>query len=84
MMLPTTGAVRYIQISVKFPEARAGANDRAGFIEAPPTGPANMASKSTTEPTAMPASKPFSFPLSETFKIVSIKNKVRTTSSTHD
>ncbi len=38
-----------------------GAMNRAGFIEAPLIGPANMASRPIIAPTAMPAIIPFSF-----------------------
>jgi len=44
-----------------FPETTAGARLRAGFIEAPQVGLANIASSKTTEPIAMPAIVPVSF-----------------------
>ena len=62
----------------------AGASDLAGFIEAPQIGPANIASKAMTEPTAMPAVIPFSFAPVETLRIVSIRRKVKIVSRKND
>jgi len=66
------------------PEIRAGAMERAGFIDAPQIGPANIASNPTTDATAMPAVIPFSFAPLETFIITNISKKVRITSNTKD
>ncbi len=51
---PAIGAKAYIQSDVRFRETMAGPRDRAGFMEAPVMGPANIAANPTTEPTAMP------------------------------
>ena len=50
-------------------------------IEAPEIGPANMASRATTAPIAIPAVTPFSLAPSDTRRIVSINIAVRITSS---
>ena len=60
----------------------AGARERAGFIEAPQAGPANIASSAMTPPIAMPAVMPFSFAPVDTLKIVIIRMAVSTSSST--
>lgn len=67
----------------KFPLTTAGASERAGFIDAPQAGPANIAPKPTTPPIAIAAVIPFSFAPVDTLKIVSIKIAVNTTSSTN-
>ena len=66
------------------PETIAGAIERAGFMEAPHIGPANMASNPTTDATAIPAVIPFSFAPVETFIITNIKKKVSMVSRTKD
>ena len=60
------------------------ASDRAGFMEAPQIGPANIASSRTTEPMAMPANSPCSFGPVETPMMTSMRKKVRITSRTKD
>lgn len=45
--VPMTGAVRYTQRVERFPKTRAGPRERAGFIEAPLTGPPIRASRAT-------------------------------------
>jgi hypothetical protein len=50
---PAAGATRYIQTCCKWPEINAGANDRAGFIDAPQIGPANIASRPMTAAIAL-------------------------------
>ena len=59
-------------------------NERAGFIDAPEIGPANIASSPMTDPTAMPAVIPFSFAPVETLRITHIRMKVRTVSRMND
>ena len=81
---PIGGAVKYIHRCSKCPETSAGASERAGFMEAPQIGPANIASNAMTAPTAMPAVMPFSFAPVETFKIVSIRKNVKTISRMND
>ena len=54
------GALRYIQRCCQLLLTNAGASDRAGFIEAPETGPANIAPGRTTIPIANPANIPCS------------------------
>ncbi|MCH2046147.1 MAG: hypothetical protein MK212_18680 [Saprospiraceae bacterium] len=44
IITPTIGATIYIQSEVESPLTRAGAIERAGFIDAPDMGPANKAS----------------------------------------
>ena len=66
------------------PETRAGASDRAGFIDAPQIGPANIASSPITEPTTIPAVIPFSRAPVETPRITNISIAVRRNSSTSD
>ena len=66
------------------PAPRIHVIERAGFIEAPQIGPANMASKATTAPMASPAVIPFSRAPVETRKITNISKKVSTTSNTND
>ena len=78
--IPKNGAVRYTHKSVKFPEARAGANERMGFIDAFVNGPANMASKRITLPTAIPAIGPISLLPVDTFIMTTIKKKLRSNS----
>jgi hypothetical protein len=65
---------------VKFPEARAGAKERIGFIEAFVRGPANIASKRITLPTAIPAIGPISLLPVETLIITTIKKKLSSNS----
>jgi hypothetical protein len=62
----------------------AGASERAGFMDAPQIGPANMASSAITAPMAIPAVIPFSFAPVETFKITNIKRNVRINSKIKD
>ena len=81
---PMTGANKYTHKCSKWPLTRAGASDRAGFIDAPDTGPANRASNPMTDPTAMPAVIPFSFAPVETHRTTSIRISVRITSRAND
>src|SRR6266576_4485299 len=62
----------------------AGPSDRAGFIDAPQIGPANIASSPITAPTAIPAVMPFSAAPVETPRITNIKTAVRISSRTND
>ena len=57
---PQDGATRYTQRWSNLPLRSAGPSERAGFIEAPLMGPANMASSAITAPIATPAVIPFS------------------------
>src|SRR3989344_1739060 len=66
------------------PDTNAGASERAGFIEAPVIGPANIASNNTTALMAMPAVIPFSFEPVEILMITSISKNVRMISSMND
>jgi hypothetical protein len=50
---PKVGAVKYTHKLLRLPATKAGAKERAGFIDAPEIGPANIASNNTTPPTAM-------------------------------
>ena len=59
-----------------------GAIDRAGFIDAPQTGPAKIASKPTTAPIAIAAIVPVSS--EDTCKITNIRIKVRMNSRIKD
>ena len=70
------GATRYSHKSFKFPEIIAGAKDLAGFIDAFVIGPANMASRRITDPTAIAAIVPISLLPVETLIITTIKKKV--------
>lgn len=81
---PTTGAVKYTHRACICPETIAGPSERAGFMEAPLIGPANIASKATTPPMASPAVMPFSLAPVETPRITNISPIVRTASSTQD
>ena len=65
-------------------EIMAGANDRAGFMDAPQIGPANIASRPTTDATAMPAVIPFSFAPELTAMITNMRKNVSMVSSTKD
>lgn len=76
------GAVRYSHRWCRLPLTNAGAIERAGFIDAPEIGPANIASKATTAPIAAPAIIPFSFAPVETPKITNINMNVRMISNT--
>ena len=58
--------------------------ERAGFIDAPVIGPANIASKPTTPPIAIPAMVPISLDPVETLIITNIKMKVKITSRIKD
>src|SRR5688500_11555442 len=58
--------------------------DRAGFIDAPQIGPANMASKAITPPTATPATIPFSFDPHDTARTTNIRMAESTSSNTKD
>jgi len=49
---PAMGAIIYTHMCSKWPDTTAGPIDLAVFMEAPQTGPANMASKPTTAPMA--------------------------------
>jgi hypothetical protein len=49
------GDVKYTHKLSSRSDNRAGARERAGFIDAPEIGPANSASKAITDPTATPA-----------------------------
>ena len=62
----------------------AGAIERAGFMDAPQMGPANMASNPTTEPIASPANMPCSLLPTATLMITSIKKKVSISSRIKD
>src|SRR5687768_1594103 len=55
---PNSGATTYTYIFRTFPDISAGATDRAGFIDAPQIGPANIASSATVPPIAIPAMTP--------------------------
>ena len=59
--VPTNVAVQYSHISVRTPESRAGANERAGFIDAPEINARNKMSNPTIPPIAIPPNpfKPF-------------------------
>ena len=81
---PMTGANKYTHKCSKWPLTRAGASDRAGFIDAPDTGPANRASRAITAPTAIPAVIPFSFAPVDTHRMTNMRIKVRSTSRTND
>ena len=76
--------MRYIQRLSRRNETKAGARERAGFIEAPLMGPANKASRAITDPTATPASTPFSFEPVETLRITNMRISVRMNSNTND
>ena len=58
MIAPTSGAARYTQMEVRSPDTIAGPSDRAGFMEAPVTGPPNIASSPTAPPIAIAAASP--------------------------
>ena len=58
--------------------------DRAGFIDAPQMGHANIASSAITEPTTMPAVMPRSFDPVETLRMTNIRMAVRTNSKMKD
>jgi hypothetical protein len=62
----------------------AGANERAGFIEAPQIGPAKSASSAITAPTAIPAVVPRSFGPVETLRMTNINSAVRMVSKISD
>lgn len=70
---PIMGAEIYSHNDCRFPEISAGASERAGFIDAPQMGPANIASNNTVVPIAMPASVPVSFEPCDTLMITSIR-----------
>ena len=63
---------------------RRGQSERAGFIDAPQIGPANIASSAMSPPMAMPAVIPFIFFPVATERIVSIRIAVRMISSAKD
>src|SRR5438477_1540584 len=65
-------------------DIRAGPSDRAGFIDAPQIGPANIASSPITAPTTIPAVMPFSAAPVDTLRITNIKVAVRISSRTND
>src|ERR1700728_970255 len=76
---PKNGAVQYIHRCSQqtlLPDTIAGAMERAGFIDAPQMGPANMASNPTTEATAIPAVITFSFAPLDTCRITNMRQKV--------
>lgn len=79
---PPNVATRYNHKCSKLPETTAGASERAGFIEALVTGPANNASSPTTVPMATPAIRPFSLAPNATCMITNISIKVRISSIT--
>src|SRR5262249_39364996 len=81
---PRTGAVRYTHKLSSRSDTRAGARERAGFIDAPEIGPANSASRAITDPTATPASTPFSFEPVETLRMTNISSRARTASRAND
>jgi len=79
-----TGAVKYIhRLSIR-PDINAGARERAGFMDAPETGPPKRASRATIAPTATPAIIPFSFASVATLSITNIRKKVKMISRTKD
>ena len=57
---------------------------RAGFIDAPDTGPPRRAPSATVPPTAIPAIMPFSLAPVDMPRITNIRNAVRSTSSRKD
>src|SRR2546421_7427198 len=81
---PSTGATRYTHNAARCPDKTAGASERAGFIDAPQIGPANIASNPMTPPTAMPAMTPVSFGPVDTLRITSMSRPVSTASSAKD
>jgi hypothetical protein len=78
------GADKYTQRLSKWRETTAGARERAGFMEAPQTGPAKRASKPMTEPTATPTVMPFSFAPVNTDRMTNIKRPLSRTSNAKD
>ena len=72
-----------VKLSI-WPDISAGARERAGFMEAPETGPPKRASSATVAPTATPAIKPFSFASVATLSITNIRKKVKIISRTKD
>lgn len=81
---PKIGAVRYTQRLSVWPETIAGARERAGFMDAPQIGPANIASSRITDPMAMPANNPCSLDPVATPIMTSIRKKVRINSRIKD
>lgn len=81
---PRVVATIYSHRCVRCPDTIAGAIDLAGFIEAPQIGPANMASKPTTAPMAMPAVMPFSLAPVETHSMTYMSMNVSIVSSMKD
>ena len=73
--MPITGATIYNQTLSKLSAAIAGPKERAGFIEAPVTGPATRAARVTTPPTTAPAIIFFSCWSPPTFKTTDIRAK---------
>ena len=81
---PMHGATMYSQVVSRFPETIAGASERTGFMDAPQTGPANMASSPTVPPMAMAAVIPFSLDPVETLNMTITRMAVRINSITND
>src|SRR3954454_22240931 len=79
-MAPKTGPTTYIQKSVHSPDASAGPNERAGFIDAPVTGPPNSASSPTAPPMAIAAAAPTARVSVATATITNISTAVSTPS----
>src|SRR6266403_3877697 len=65
-------------------ETKAGAKERAGFIDAPEIGPAKSASSAMTDPTAIPAVIPRSLAPVETLRITNINRAARMISRISD
>ena len=77
---PRGGARAYTQKSCHSPETSAGPNDRAGFIDAPVTGPPNRASSPMTPPIAIAAEAPTARVSVATAMITNMRKVVSTTS----
>jgi hypothetical protein len=81
---PMIGASRYTHKCSVCIEINAGASERAGFIEAPEIGPANIASNPTTAPIEIPANAALCLVPFATHSMTSIKIQVRMISKTND
>jgi hypothetical protein len=81
---PIIVAVKSIHKCSRCPDIIAGASERAGFIDAPQIGPANIASNKTVEPIAKPANIPCSLLPVATFIITNIRKKVSKSSKMKD
>src|SRR5688572_21577939 len=79
---PSSGPTRYTHWLVQVPETSAGPKLRAGFIDAPEAGPANITSSSTTNPIASAAAWPAARTSVATAVITNISRKVSRNSST--